>query len=136
MIEFAIRRDDMDEMSQAELENRRPARDHGRFEELQDSPAALCAPWLMEQLQAAVAAHSLPVKTLPSGAGHDGLAMSAIADICMLFVRCEKGVSHNPAEAITPADADVAARVLLRFIEQFSPAGRALATETHGNTRK
>ena len=54
---------------------------------------------------------------LPSGAGHDGLAMIDLADIGMLFVRCEKGVSHNPAEAITLADAEIAARVLLRFIE-------------------
>ncbi len=105
------------------------------LEELQDSPAALCAPWLMEQLEAAVRAHGLPAQALPSGAGHDGLAMSAIADICMLFVRCEKGVSHNPAEAITLADAEIAARVLLRFIEKFAPAdaGRTSAAAAHGN---
>ena len=61
--------------------------------------------------------------------------MSAIADICMLFVRCEKGVSHNPAEAITLADAEMAARVLLRFIEKFAPAdaGRTSAAAAHGN---
>ena len=105
------------------------------LEELQDSPAALCAPWLMAQLAAAVKAHGLPAQELPSGAGHDGLAMSAIADICMLFVRCEKGVSHNPAEAITLADAEVAARVLLHFIEKFAPAdaGRTSAAAAHGN---
>jgi len=93
------------------------------FEELQDCPAAPCAPWLMKQLEAAVAAHGHPVKRLPSGAGHDGLAMSAITDICMLFVRCEKGISHNPAEAITMADAETAARVLLRFVRDFAPDG-------------
>jgi allantoate deiminase len=105
------------------------------FEELQDSPAALCAPWLMDQLRAAIIAHGLPAQELPSGAGHDGLAMSAIADICMLFVRCEKGVSHNPAEAITLADAEIAARVLLHFIEKFAPADAqsTSATAAHGN---
>jgi acetylornithine deacetylase/succinyl-diaminopimelate desuccinylase-like protein len=30
-------------------------------------------------------------------------------------------VSHNPAEAISAADAELAARVLLRFIENFRP---------------
>ena len=105
------------------------------FEELQDSAAALCATWLTDQLRAAIVAHGLQVSELPSGAGHDGLAIGAIADICMLFVRCEKGVSHNPAEAITLADAEIAARVLLYFIEKFSPAGKALATDTHGNAR-
>jgi allantoate deiminase len=49
------------------------------------------------------------------------MAIRAIADIAMLFVRCEKGVSHNPAEAITAADAETGARVLLRFIEDFRP---------------
>jgi len=38
-----------------------------------------------------------------------------------LFVRCEKGISHNPAEAITLADVEIGTRVLLRFIEQFTP---------------
>jgi allantoate deiminase len=49
------------------------------------------------------------------------MAMIAIADIGMLFVRCKGGISHNPAEAITEEDAAVAARVFLRFIEIFRP---------------
>ncbi len=53
---------------------------------------------------------------LASGAGHDGMAMKALADIAMIFVRCERGISHNPAEAITPEDAGIGARVLLNFI--------------------
>jgi allantoate deiminase len=49
------------------------------------------------------------------------MAMIELADIAMLFVRCEKGISHNPAEAITLADAEIGARVFLRFIERFDP---------------
>ena len=86
-----------------------------------EAKTAACAPWLQEQLAAAIAAEGLPPRRLPSGAGHDGMAMVAIADIGMLFVRCKGGVSHNPAEAITEADAEVAARVFLRFIENFRP---------------
>jgi allantoate deiminase len=48
-----------------------------------------------------------------------GMAIKAIADIAMLFVRCERGISHNPAEAITAEDAAIGARTLLRFIENF-----------------
>jgi allantoate deiminase len=80
---------------------------------------AACAPWLTEQIGAAIAAERLSVRELPSGAGHDGMAMVDVADISMLFVRCEKGISHNPAEAITLADVETAARVWLRFIENF-----------------
>jgi allantoate deiminase len=83
---------------------------------------AACAPWLMEQLGTAVAAEHIPVRKLPSGAGHDGMAIIDLCDIGMLFVRCAKGISHNPAEAITLADAEVGARVFLRFIEAFDPA--------------
>ena len=83
---------------------------------------AACAPWLMEQIGAAIAAEGVPVRRLPSGAGHDGMAIIDIADIGMLFVRCEKGISHNPAEAITLADVETAARVWLRFIECFDPS--------------
>lgn len=80
-----------------------------------------CAPWLKTQVAEAVAAEGYPVFDLPSGAGHDGMAMIDVADVAMLFVRCRGGISHNPAEHVEPADADAGARVLLRFIEQFRP---------------
>ena len=90
------------------------------IESLQDFGSSTCAPWLIKQLERAVAAEGIPVRRLPSGAGHDGMALQAIADICMLFVRCKGGISHNPAEAITEADAAAGARVLARFISDFS----------------
>jgi len=92
-----------------------------RIEELQQQGVAVCAPWLIEQMAAALRAEGLRDFRLPSGAGHDGQAIQAIAGIGMLFVRCAKGISHNPAEAITAADAEAGARVLLRFIEAFEP---------------
>ena len=86
-----------------------------------EGKTAACAPWLMTQFSNAIAAEGIPVRLLPSGAGHDGMAMVALTDIGMLFVRCKDGISHNPAEAITLADIDVSTRVLLRFIENFKP---------------
>jgi allantoate deiminase len=80
-----------------------------------------CAPWLKVQMAEAVAAEGYGVFELPSGAGHDGMAMIDIADVAMLFVRCRGGISHNPAEHVEPADADAGARVLLKFIENFRP---------------
>ena len=80
-----------------------------------------CAPWLKAQVAAAVAAEGYPVFELPSGAGHDGMAMVDIADIAMLFVRCRGGISHHPDEHVELADADAGARVLLRLIENFRP---------------
>jgi allantoate deiminase len=80
-----------------------------------------CAGWLKEQVAAAVAAEGYGVFELPSGAGHDGMAMVDIADVAMIFVRCRGGVSHHPDEHVDLADADAGARVLLRFIEDFRP---------------
>jgi allantoate deiminase len=86
-----------------------------------------CAPWLKAQMAEAVAAEGYGVFELPSGAGHDGMAMIDISDVAMLFVRCRGGISHNPAEHVEPADADAGARVLLRFIEKFRPPKAAKA---------
>jgi allantoate deiminase len=87
-----------------------------------EGKTATCAPWLQEQIGAAIAAEGLPVRRLPSGAGHDGMAVVDLVDIGMLFVRCERGISHNPLEAITVEDAELSARVFLRFIEAFQPS--------------
>ncbi len=75
----------------------------------------------MAQIERAIAAEGVVPFRLASGAGHDGMAVRAIADIGMIFVRCAKGISHNPAESIGAEDADLGARVLLRFIRDFEP---------------
>ena len=92
---------------------------HVAIENLQELGVAPCAEWLMAQMDRAIAAEGIKVHRLPSGAGHDGMALKGIADICMLFVRCKGGISHNPAESISAEDAGAGARVLLRFIESF-----------------
>ena len=86
-----------------------------------DAPSVPCAPWLADQIRDAIEGEGHALRSLPSGAGHDGMAVGAIADIAMIFVRCRDGISHNPAEAITAEDAETGARVLARFIRNFIP---------------
>ncbi|SFJ80362.1 allantoate deiminase [Bradyrhizobium sp. cf659] len=86
-----------------------------------ENRTAPCAPWLKDQIAQAIAAEGVSVFELPSGAGHDGMAMIDIADVGMIFVRCRGGVSHHPDEHVELADADTSARVLLRVIENFRP---------------
>lgn len=93
------------------------------IQKLHESSVATCAPWLMAQLGAAIAAQNIPLRQLPSGAGHDGMAMIALTDMAMLFVRCKGGISHNPAESVTLIDVETSAQVLQRFIENFQPLG-------------
>src|SRR5260370_27942028 len=48
---------------------------------------------------------------------HDAVAMSALTEVGMLFVRCKGGISHNPAESVTTDDVAVAIDVLSGFLE-------------------
>jgi allantoate deiminase len=84
---------------------------------IQSSAAVPCSPRLMEALGLAIAASGYPVRQLPSGAGHDGVMVSSLTEIAMLFVRCKGGISHNPAESVLVEDVDVALTVMERFVK-------------------
>lgn len=86
-----------------------------------ENRTAPCAPWLQKQIADAVKAEGYEAFELPSGAGHDGMAMIDISDVAMIFVRCRGGISHHPDEHVEPDDADAGARVMLRLIENFEP---------------
>jgi allantoate deiminase len=91
-------------------------------ERVYDQPAAACAPWMTAALGRSFERLDLAPRLLPSGAGHDGLAMASLCPIGMVFVRCAGGISHNPAEAIRADDAAVATRVLVDFLRHLDPA--------------
>lgn len=55
-----------------------------------------------------------------SRAGHDGMAVSAVTPVGMLFLRCKGGVSHHPDESVTRADVAAA-------LDAYEAAVRALA---------
>jgi allantoate deiminase len=94
-------------------------------ERTHDSRSTMCAPWLMAQLESAIAAAGSAVLRLPSGAGHDAMALAELTDVGMLFVRCRSGISHHPAESITAEDAEAGAAALLHFIRNFRPGPSA-----------
>jgi allantoate deiminase len=77
------------------------------------TPAVAMDAALTGALVAAVRGRGLPLVELPSGAGHDAVALSAVTGTAMLFVRCAGGVSHNPAESVEAADAQLALEVLV-----------------------
>ena len=61
-----------------------------------ENRTAPCASWLQDQIASAIEAEGFAVFELPSGAGHDGMAMIDLADVGMIFVRCRGGISHHP----------------------------------------
>lgn len=90
------------------------------WHEIQRHPAVPMDPDLRARLARAVGAAGHTPFELPSGAGHDAAVMAAIAPAAMLFVRCRGGVSHNPAEAVEPADVAVAIEVISRLLDDLA----------------
>lgn len=87
---------------------------------VQESGSVACDPALSALLGQATARHQPRVLALPSGAGHDAVAISAVCPVAMLFVRCKRGISHNPAESVKAADVRIALTVLRDFILQLA----------------
>jgi allantoate deiminase len=57
-----------------------------------------------------------------SRAGHDGMAIGAVADVGMLFLRNPDGISHHPDESVSAGD-------VARGIQALSEAVLLLAAE-------
>lgn len=87
---------------------------------VQETAAVPCDSRLTNIMKKAVAAHQREVVALPSGAGHDAVVMASLCPMAMLFVRCQGGVSHNPAESVKLADVQVAIDVLADFIQRLA----------------
>lgn len=60
--------------------------------------------------------------SLPSGAGHDAIAMAHNWPIGMLFVRCYKGISHHPRESVNQQDVAIAIQCYIRAVMTINPA--------------
>ena len=87
-----------------------------------ESKATPMAASFVTGLSDAVSRHQITPRLLPSGAGHDAMAMAELCPAGMLFVRCKGGISHSPHEAMTAEDCDVAIGVLLDFVRNFKSA--------------
>jgi allantoate deiminase len=86
---------------------------------VQEQRAVPCDASLSSSLEQAIAGAGLPVERLASGAGHDAVIMSAVVPVAMLFVRCQGGISHNPAESVLNSDVVAAIEVLNRLLDEL-----------------
>jgi allantoate deiminase len=84
-----------------------------------EANAYVCDPNIVAGLARAVEAVGVPPRLLPSGAGHDAMAMGKLCPAGMLFVRCKGGVSHNPLESITVEDCAIGLKALTQFTRDF-----------------
>jgi allantoate deiminase len=82
----------------------------------QTNPATALDPLVIDAVGEAIAACGQEPLKLASGAGHDAMIMARHCPSGMIFLRCKDGISHNPAESITVADADIGVQALLEAV--------------------
>eukprot|EP00249_Psilotum_nudum_P021140 c27989_g1_i2 orf=778-2229(+) len=107
------------------------------IEHKHEASSTKCSPELEKRLQAAATSVLSKISTvsssparplvprLISGAGHDAMAISQLAPIGMLFVRCTGGISHSPAEHVLEDDIWAASLAITAFLEDELRTGRA-----------
>lgn len=120
-------RDAMWEAISGEIEQICAARNL-RFEAVEHhtAPAAPCASWLQHAVSEAIrTTGDAEPMGLWSRAGHDAMAIAAIADIGMLFVRCHDGISHHPAEEVRAIDVERGLDAFEKAVLNIAEAWRA-----------
>lgn len=61
--------------------------------------------------------------SLPSGAGHDTIALAECWPVGILFVRCKGGISHHPAESVMAEDVALAIEAFGRAVRKLADGG-------------
>lgn len=90
------------------------------FQVIQDNPSVGCSPELTELLVECVHSRQGKSLLLPSGAGHDGVVLSSLAPVAMLFVRCRGGVSHHPEEQVAKGDLAASIAIVGDFLNRLA----------------
>jgi allantoate deiminase len=74
---------------------------------------------LVGALEAAARETGEPFTLMPSGAAHDTMCVAERVPSAMVFVPCKDGISHSPLEDARPADAALAAEIILDAIRSL-----------------
>jgi hydantoinase/carbamoylase family amidase len=104
---------DVSEFARRAAERRTMSAD---VQERQSLPATPLDEAVVEALVTAADATGEPTMVMVSGAAHDTMCVASRVPSAMVFVPCREGISHHPAEEADPADAALAADVMLNAI--------------------
>ncbi len=85
-------------------------------QEFYQIPATPCDSRLRQACTQAIQQVQGSAPQLSSGAGHDAIAIASRWPVGMIFVRCEKGISHHPAESVTVEDVAAGLNALTRAV--------------------
>ena len=92
-------------------------------ETLQRLPPAPCSELVSGAAKKACERLGIRPFLLPSGAGHDGMQLTDLCPMGMIFVRSKNGVSHNPKEWSSQEDCATGADVLYWTVLELAVAG-------------
>jgi hydantoinase/carbamoylase family amidase len=87
-----------------------------KYRQRQTLPATPLDGRIVEALTAAAEATGEPYMRMHSGAAHDTMCVAERVPSAMVFVPCRDGISHHPDEDADPADAALAAEIILNAI--------------------
>lgn len=87
---------------------------------VQETKPVVCDEKMNDALAQSIADAGHEIISMVSGAGHDAVPVSQVSPVAMLFVKCTKGISHNPLEAVEIEDIAAALEVAENFIHNFA----------------
>ena len=86
---------------------------------LHEAVSAPCAERMIKIIERAIAAAGFEPCRMPSGAGHDAAAMAEFCDVGMVFLRSERGISHNPAERTSEEDVTAGINIMMKVLDEM-----------------
>ena len=89
------------------------------FRQRQTLPSTPLDERIVGALEEAAKATGEPYMPMHSGAAHDTMCVADHVPSAMVFVPCKDGISHHPAEDASPADAALAAEIILNAIRSL-----------------
>jgi beta-ureidopropionase / N-carbamoyl-L-amino-acid hydrolase len=92
----------------------------GRIERVTAVPPTVFDPQVVDLVRAKASTLGLTNMDMPSGAGHDAMHVARLCPTGMIFVPCERGISHNEIENAAPADLAAGARVLVEVLMELA----------------
>jgi allantoate deiminase len=90
------------------------------YRERQSLPATPMDQRIVGALEDAARETGEPYMRMHSGAAHDTMCVADRVPTAMVFVPCKDGISHHPAEEASPADAALAAEIILNAIRALA----------------
>lgn len=91
-----------------------------RVGHLMSQPAVTMDPFLMREIEQAIAKTGCTPHRMVSGAGHDAMIMAEKVPSAMIFLRTPGGISHDPGESVLQDDVEKAIACGLHLLDRLA----------------